>query len=172
MRLVVMTGVLTLGAVPAAAQTLEVVGTWRRDPARTEPVMGDLRMRVPSAVVSAAEAEAAVAASRGAAAGAVTLTIALTGDQLSLAESGRESVTARLDGVQRTVNGARVRAWREGGVVWIEAIRAVTLPGGFVTEMRTVERLSRAADGTLLEERTVEHKGQRRTWRFVYEAAR
>ena len=56
--------------------------------------------------------------------------------------------------------------------MWIEAIRAVTLPGEFLTEMRTVERLSRAADGTLHQERTIEHKDQRRTWRFVYEAAR
>ena len=172
MRIVVVSGLLTLGVVPAAAQTLEVAGTWRRDPARSEPVMGEFRVRVPSAVVSAAEAEAAVAASRGAAASAVTLSIGLTGDQLSLAESGREGVTARLDGVTRTVTGARVRAWREGGVVWIEAIRAVTLPGGFATETRTVERLSRAADGTLHQERTIEHKGQRRTWRSVYEAVR
>jgi hypothetical protein len=89
--------------------------------------------------------------------------------------SGAMAVSTVLDGTARAdtlATGRTVRGWTEGDAVFLEVLKTVSLPGGDVAQVRTVEKLSRHADGTLALERTIESGGASRTWRFVYQPAK
>jgi hypothetical protein len=82
------------------------------------------------------------------------------------------AVTAVLDGVARPAAEGTVRGRSEGGAAILEVVKSVALPAGGIAEARTTETLTRNLDGTLTVERTIESAGARRTWRFIYQAAR
>jgi hypothetical protein len=164
--------IIGLSTTVTVAQTPNLSGTWTIDASRSDPtVFGESGDEVPSPVTQARQAATPIAAVRL----ADTLTIAQTGPTLTLQRSersGTTAVTAVLDGVARPAAEGTVRGRAEGGAAILEVVKSVPLPGGGVAEARTTETFTRNGDGTLTVERTIESGDARRTWRFVYQAAR
>jgi hypothetical protein len=153
--------VLGVASVASAGQSLDVVGTWRMDVSRSDKPLFDPPRSLRSSPVGPAPTTRSSLV-------AETLTVTLVGEELTLSAGPQEKATAVLDGIERTAKGARILGVREKASASIVSTRSVTLPGGGVTEVRTTERLSRADDGSLVRERTIDTGGVVRTWRFVY----
>jgi hypothetical protein len=153
--------VFAVASVASAGQSVDVAGTWRMDVSRSDKPLFDPPRSLRSSPVGAAPTIPPSPV-------AEILTVSFVGEELTLTAGPQEKAAAVLDGIERTIKGVRVKGVRETPHASIVSTRSVTLPGGGVTEVRTTERVTRADDGSLVRERTIDTGGVVRTWRFVY----
>lgn len=180
MRTTVLALALAVGLLASAssAQTPDLSGTWTLDPSRSDPgLFGPRAPTMATPVLSPSEAAQAQTLLPLGYTDTLTIshtTLSLTLQRTDTIGGAQLPTTVLLDGIGRNVGFSpdrRVRGWTEAGVVIVELVKAVSLPGGDIVESRTTEKLSRNTDGTLTVERTIESAGARRTWRFTYQPA-